>query len=304
MREAQAQRRSRQINAEVNAMSISRSRFTGACAALLLAVLVASPLARAEVATAENPEASAIWQKVRASLFQSRPIATATDDVITLEAPSRAEDAAIVPIAIKTRFAQTPKRYIDKVYLIIDNNPSPISAVFTFTPLSGRADIETRVRIDEYTHVRAIAETNDGKLHMVTRFVKAAGGCSAPPGKDAQSAQATLGRMKFRVEPGTGTVTGESDRPVLAQLMISHPNDSGLAMDQVTRLFTPPHFVRHVNITYGGQPVLSADVDFSISENPNFRFYFVPRGEGELKAEVVDSSDLRFESALKYRRPD
>jgi sulfur-oxidizing protein SoxY len=75
-------------------------------------------------------------------------------------------------------------------------------------------------------------------------------------------------------------------------------------MDQVSRLFTPAHFVRQVRITYGGQPVMSADVDFSISENPNFRFYFLPRGDGELKAEVVDSNDLRFESALKYRRPD
>jgi sulfur-oxidizing protein SoxY len=49
---------------------------------------------------------------------------------------------------------------------------------------------------------------------------------------------------------------------------------------------------------------MSADIDFSISENPNFRFYFLPRGEGELKAEVVDSNELRFESALKYRRPN
>jgi len=59
-----------------------------------------------------------------------------------------------------------------------------------------------------------------------------------------------------------------------------------------------------VNITYAGELVLSADVDFSISENPNFRFYFVPRGDGELKAEVIDSEDLRFESALPYRRHD
>jgi sulfur-oxidizing protein SoxY len=254
---------------------------------------------RAEIKTGDNPEASLIWQKVRASLFQSRPIATATEDVISLDAPVRAEDAAIVPISIKTRFAQTPARYIDKVYLIIDNNPSPISAIFKFTPQSGRADIETRVRVDEYTHVRAIAETNDGQLHMATRFVKASGGCSAPPGKDAQAALATLGRMKFRVE---GDATGAG--PVLVQLMISHPNNSGLAMDQVSRLFTPAHFVRQVNITYAGQPVMSAEVDFSISENPNFRFYFLPRGEGELKAEVLDSNDLRFESALKYRRPD
>jgi sulfur-oxidizing protein SoxY len=196
---------------------------------------------------------------------------------------------------------QTPERYIDKIYLIIDNNPSPISAIFKFTPLSGRADIETRVRIDEYTQVRAIAETNDGQLHMSTRFVKASGGCSAPPGKDAQAALATLGRMKFRVE---GEAAGQQagKQPVLAQLMISHPNNSGLAMDQVSRLFTPAHFVRQLNVTYAGQPVMSADLDFSISENPNFRFYFLPRGDGELKAEVLDSNDLRFESALEYRR--
>ncbi|MCX7171942.1 MAG: quinoprotein dehydrogenase-associated SoxYZ-like carrier [Proteobacteria bacterium] len=274
------------------------TRFPAVCILFIFGLLVVCTGTRAEIKTGDNPEDSPIWQKVRFSLFQSRPIEAATDQVISLDVPVRAEDAAIVPIAIKTGFRQAPARYIDKVYLIIDNNPSPVAAIFQFTPLSGRADIETRVRIDEYTHIRAIAETNDGQLHMATRFVKAAGGCSAPPGKDAQAALATLGRMKFRVE---GDATG--NQPVLAQLMISHPNNSGLAMDQVSRLFTPAHFVRQVRITYGGQLVMSADVDFSISENPNFRFYFLPRGDGELKAELVDSNDLRFESALKYRQP-
>jgi len=279
---------------------IMSTRFSVLCALFLIGLCAG---VRAEIRTGDNPEGSPMWQKVRASLFQSRPIASASDDVISLDAPVRAEDAAIVPISIKTRYAQSPERYIDKIYLIIDNNPSPISAIFKFTPQSGRADIETRVRIDEYTHVRAIAETNDGRLHMATRFVKASGGCSAPPGKDAQAALATLGRMKFRVEADAAG-TQARNQPVLAQLMISHPNNSGLAMDQVSRLFTPAHFVRQVNISYAGQPVMSADVDFSISENPNFRFYFLPRGEGELKAEVLDSNEMRFESALKYRRPD
>ena len=251
--------------------------------------------AGAQIKTGDNPEASEIWRKVRASLFESRPIAIASADVLLLETPVRAEDAAIVPIALRTRLVQTPARYIDKLYLIIDNNPSPVAAIFQFTPASGRADIETRVRIDEYTHVRAIAELNDGSLHMATRWVKASGGCSAPPGKDAQAALATLGRMRLRVDDA-----GAPGQPVLAQLMISHPNNSGLAMDQSTRQYTPAHFVRKVNISYGGQPLMSADVDFSISENPNFRFWFVPRGVGELKAEVVDSRDLRFESRLAY----
>jgi sulfur-oxidizing protein SoxY len=264
-------------------------------AACALLVCLLAP-ATAQLKSGDDPEASEIWKKVRASLFEARPITWPADDVLLLEAPARAEDAAIVPVSIRTRFPQSAQRYVDKLWLVIDNNPSPISAIFSFTPQSGRADIETRVRVDEYTHVRAIAETNDGKLYMTTRFVKASGGCSAPPSKDPQAALATLGRMKFRVE-------GEVDRgkPVLAQLMISHPNNSGLAMDQSTRQYTPSHFVRKIDVSYAGRPVMSADVDFSISDNPNFRFYFVPQGAGELKAEVVDSNDLHFESVLKLQ---
>jgi len=276
-------------------MKTVRRAFTSALLALLGLGLFGGA-AQGQLKSGDNPEASEIWQKVRLSLFESRPISTASDGIIVLDAPSRAEDSAVVPVAIRTRFPQSATRYVDKIYLIIDNNPSPISAIFQFTPGSGQADIETRIRIDEYTHVRAIAEMNDGKLYMATRWVKASGGCSAPPGKDAQAAQASLGKMRLRIDGD-----GVAGQPVLAQLMISHPNDSGLAMDQLSRQFTPAHFVRRVDISYAGKPLMSADVDFSISENPNFRFYFLPQGEGELKAEVLDSRDLRFQSSLNFR---
>jgi len=263
----------------------------------LFSGLLTAGSAHAQLKTGDNPEANPVWQKLRASLFADRPIKLDdAGEVVQLEAPARAEDAAIVPIAVRTRLPQSATRHVDKLYLIIDNNPSPLAAVFQFTPLSGQADIETRVRVDEYTHVRAIAEMNDGQIYMTTRFVKASGGCSAPPGKDAQAALASLGKMRLRVD---GEVA--RNKPVLAQLMISHPNNSGLAMDQSTRQFTPAHFVRKLDISYAGKPVLSAELDFAISENPNFRFWFVPTGEGELKAEVVDTKDLRFESALQLR---
>jgi len=230
---------------------------------------------------------------VRASLFETRPIVNATDDTLQLDTPVRAEDAAVVPIAMRAKLPHTASGYVSKLYLIIDNNPSPISAIFSFTPQSGRADIETRVRVDEYTFVRAIAETSDGRLLMRTRFVKASGGCSAPPGKDPQAALASVGKIKMRVD---GEVV--LDKPTLVQLMISHPNDSGMVMDQLTRQFTPRWFVRTVKVAYGGQPVLLADLDFSISENPNLRFYFVPRGPGRLTAEVVDSNQTAWKSSL------
>jgi sulfur-oxidizing protein SoxY len=269
-------------------------------AALLWLLAVGAGPAWAQLKSGDNPDASPNWLRVRAPLFQDRPIRTAdADTVIQLDAPARAEDAAIVPIALRAQFAQSAQRSIERVWLLIDNNPSPVAAVFTFTPASGRADIETRVRIDEYTFVRAIAETNDGRLYMATRFVKASGGCSAPPGKDAQEALATLGKMRLRVDnpQGSGAARGG---PLLAQLMISHPNHSGLAMDQLTRQYTPPHFVRRINVSYNGKPVMTADVDFSLSENPNLRFHFNADGGGELKAEIVDSNELKFETSTRY----
>lgn len=263
----------------------------------LPATLLATAVPAANLQPDDDPAASPVWQKVRASLFENRPIQSASAELLRLEAPARAIDAAVVPIAIRTRVPAGAAWYVSKLYLIIDANPSPISGIFSFTPDSGRADIETRVRVDAYSHVRAIVETSDGKLHMVTRFVKASGGCSAPAGSDAAAAQASLGQMRFRVE---GDLKGKE--PVLAQLAIEHPNHSGLAMDQATRQYTPAHYVRKIDVSYAGRPVLSADVDFSMSENPNFRFYFVPQaGGGELRATVVDSKDLRFVAAQALR---
>jgi sulfur-oxidizing protein SoxY len=237
-----------------------------------------------------------IWHKIRDAHFAGRALEASADPVVSLEAPNRAEDSAVVPILIHAMQPQDPQHWVRKIFLVIDKNPSPMGAVFTLTPDSGRADIETRVRIEDYSWVRAIAETNDGKLYMAMKFVKASGGCSAPAGKDMEVAMARLGRMKFRTE---GEIA--LNQPNQAELMISHPNISGLAMDQITRLYAPPRFVRTIQVRYAGTPVMSADLDFTISENPNFRFYFVPRGEGDLKAEVVDSSDARFETSVAIR---
>jgi sulfur-oxidizing protein SoxY len=273
-------------------LDLARRRFVALCAAA-----GAGP-ALAQLKTGDNPEASANWLRVREPLFGHKTIRTDADAVIQLDAPVRAEDAAIVPIAVRARFAQSAERAIQRLWLVIDNNPSPVGVALRFSQASGRADIETRVRVDEYTFVRAIAETNDGQLWMATRFVKASGGCSAPPGKDPAAALASLGQMRLRVDSaGAGAAP---NTPALAQLMISHPNHTGLAMDQLTRQFTPAHFVRHVDVSYAGRPVLTADVDFTLSENPNLRFYFAPQEAGELKVTIVDSNDQKFESSTRY----
>ena len=239
-----------------------------------------------------DPE-TAVWKKLRSSLFENRPMSA---DALELVAPARAEDGAVVPIAIRARFSQSSARYIKRLYLIVDNNPSPIAARIDLTPASGRADIETRIRVEQYSYVRAVAELSDGTLAAQARFVKASGGCSAPAGGDPATA-GRVGRMRLVVD-----AAGAYNEPTAAQLVVSHPNHSGLAMDQLTRLYTPAYFVRSVKVSYAGAPVLAAEVDFSISENPYFRFYFVPYAPGDLKVEVIDTKELKFETAAAVRR--
>ena len=256
----------------------------------LLACIAAAGVAHAQD---PDPEASPIWQKVRADLFAGKTIAPG-DGVVSLEVPARAQDPAMIPLTIRAQFPQTSERYIERIWLLVDNNPSPIAAVFQFTRLSGRADIETRIRLEQYSQVRAIAATNDGALYMASRYVKAAGGCSAPSGPDAAAAKANLGKMRLLLDEAT-----PPGQPALARLMISHPNASGLAMDQLSRTYAPPHFVRSIEVRYAGELVLRADVDFTISENPYFRFYIVRADEALLEAKVVDNQDLVFTETIR-----
>jgi sulfur-oxidizing protein SoxY len=260
-------------------------------AALLVAALLATVAQAAD--NPPDPDQVQVWRVVRQGLFGDRTIVDDSGEVVVLRAPSRAQDASTVPVSISTRAEQTNDSYVRKLYLLIDGNPSPVAAIFTLTPDSGRADIETRVRVEDYTWMRAVAEMNDGRLFMTKRYVKAAGGCSAPYGT-APDFDAFKPRLKLRLD--ASVVPGQ---PNLAQLMIQHPNSSGLARDQLTQLFIPPYYVRSIDVTYAGKLVLSAQVDFSISENPNVRFYFVPREAGELKVVAVDTKERRIEGAVQ-----
>ena len=97
------------------------------------------------------------WPDLREALFEDRPIQDGSG-VISLEAPTRAYDAALVPVTLTAEMAQTSERYIKSITLVIDKNPAPVAAVFNTSPLAGSATIATRIRINEYTNVRAIAE--------------------------------------------------------------------------------------------------------------------------------------------------
>jgi predicted secreted protein len=106
----------------------------------LLVVLMLGGTARAEPSEAER---AARWADLKHAIFGDRVVEDAGDRV-AIDAPMRAEDAALVPVAI--RVVQTFALEVRGLYLVIDNNLSPMTTpIFMLLP-KPRTGASTRPR--------------------------------------------------------------------------------------------------------------------------------------------------------------
>ena len=260
-------------------------------AALFAAALLVAPRAMADAPAPADP-----WPMLAQDIFKGQPIQDGSG-LIAIEMPYRAEDAAIVPVTLRMTLPPGDTRQVKAVTLVIDQNPAPMAARFELGRDAAVTEISTRVRVNFYTDVHAVAELSDGHLYMVKTYVKASGGCSAPAAKNAEEAKNNLGQIRFR--QFAPTEDGPTNGSRSAQVMIGHPNNSGLQMDQVTQLYVPPFFVNDLRILQDDAPLLSMQGGISISENPNIRFSYVPNGAKTIRVEAKDTDGHVFQGEWK-----
>ena len=263
----------------LRAHSVGRTLGRAALAAALLALAI--PSAKAE---------EDVWPSLKQATFGDRVIA-AEDGMVALDAPVTADDAALVPITV--RVPPEVKQALKSMTLIIDKNPSPVVVTFTFGPAAGTGgerSMSTRVRIDNFSHVRAILETEDGTLHMASKFVQAAGGCAAMQAKDPDTENEGLGKMLVKTFP-----PALSTAPLFeGQVMLKHPNSNGMQLDIGTGGYIPARFITEMTVKRGGDLVFRMESSFSISTNPNFRFTFGRGGDNELDVAITDTDGAVF----------
>ena len=236
------------------------------------------------------------WPGLVQDIFDSRPMLDGSG-VLAIDMPARAEDAAIVPVTLRTTLPPGDSRRFRAITLVIDQNPAPMAGRFEFGPDSTISEISTRVRVNSYSDVHAVAELSDGQLYMTKVFVKAAGGCSAPAAKNPQEARGRLGQIRFREFARTGDTPASGARE--AQLMIGHPNNSGLQMDQVTRHYVPAFFVNDIKIWQDDRLLLSLQGGISISEDPHLRFTHLPGDAKRYRVEARDTEGHLFAGEWK-----
>jgi sulfur-oxidizing protein SoxY len=258
-------------------------RFRLLCIAGLLSVILGASLVHAAGNEPYGP-----WPGLVQDIFKNRPIHDGSA-VIAIEMPYRAEDAAIVPVILPSRLSPYDIRRMVSITLVIDQNPVPMAARFELGPEANVAEIATRVRVNSYTDVHAVAELSDGQLYTAKTYVKASGGCA----RNADEAKGRLDQMRYRQFARAESGTRE------AQIMIGHPNNSGLQMDQVTQLYIPAFIINELWLWQDDSPVLAMGGGISLSEDPNIRFTYVSKGAKRFRAEAKDIKGHIFRNEQK-----
>ena len=167
---------------------------------------------------------------------------------VTIKAPYRALNSSSVPISIES-FDPNIVSY----NLVIDENPTPCCAKFFFYDIPAR--IITNIRVNAYTDLRVISENEFDELRYNKQYIKAAGGCSAPPVLTSDKPFGTINLLQ------TNGWT---------KIKIWHPNFSGMQFNQLTRSEIPAEYIDNVKMwvddnlvwEYNGTIGIAQDVFF------------------------------------------
>lgn len=249
-------------------------------AAMAFAALAAGSAAGSAIA-------SPAWQGIRSEVYGARDIRDGAS-VIKLQAPYRPDNVMSVPL---TADVHVPKgQSIKSVSFIVDNNPSPVAAVFALEGQRDHAVLTTHIRLNEQSDVRIVVETNAGELYMVEQLVKFAGGqasCSAPPQGDPAEIAANMGKMNLELTGPRAVASKVSQR---AKYELNHPNHTGMVLDQITLLYIPLLMVEHIEVLQGDEKVLSMTGSITLSQNPKFEFDYQTNGATEMTIVARDTS--------------
>ncbi len=262
------------------------ARYVSACqAAVALAAFTAGVLGSSAAF------AGPAWDGIKAEIYGSRALLDGSA-VIELTAPYRPDDVMAVPLAADVRL---PKgQSIKSVSFVVDENPSPVAAVFQIGGAREHAALTTYIRLNQQSDVRVVVKSATGELYMVEQLVKFAGGqasCSAPPQGSPEEIAANMGKMTLALQGPRAVASNSVQR---AEFELNHPNHTGMVLDQMTLFYIPLLMVEHIEVKQGDDVVLTMAGSITLKQNPKFAFDYKTNGATDMTVTARDTSGAVF----------
>jgi len=246
---------------------------------------------------------SKLWPVLKEAFFEKREIKEV--DFIKIDAPTRAESGAQVPITYKIDNFLSNGVVIKKLYVFVDANPIPLTSTYHFTDAlsdtkkQAQFELSTRIRFETDSYVHLVGESEAGQLFFTSREIRASGGCGSTDNGDEAAIRAAVGNIKLKV--------GELDEPVklgspaYVTFNIKHIMRTGLQRDAATQGYYPAFYIKKTTFTYNGKPLFSVDIGVGTAEDPYIKFNFVPDAMGTLAVTAADNEGKIFVSEVEVK---
>ncbi len=249
-----------------------------AFASVATSMLTCPALAAARALPAD-PLNSPMWEYQAERLFGDAPVIF--DDRVKLVLPMIAEDQHVVPVSVDARALGAVKR----ILIFADLNPIPVA--IEYRPLRAEPFVETRIKLDQRTPVRAAVELADGSWHVAAEWIDAAGGgCSAPPVSRARGDWADhLGEMRGGAWPDA--------RATRLRVSIRHPMDTGLVEN------IPAYNVERLTVVdTAGKALADMNIYGAVAEDPAFTL-LVKEPAPVWRVSARDTNGLEFSGSIR-----
>jgi sulfur-oxidizing protein SoxY len=237
-----------------------------------------------------------LWPVMKEAFFEKRAMKEV--DFMKIDAPKRAESGAQVPVtySVDTAAAKDAGVKIVKLYSFVDANPIPLTATYHLTDALGDFHLSTRIRFETDAFVRLVGEDAAGKLYLVSRPIRAAGGCGGIVSNDEAEVRAAAGKIRMKV-----LAPKKFGTPTTAKVNIKHIMRTGLQRDLVSQGFLPAFYIKTAQFTYAGKPLMKIDVNVGTAEDPYFKFNFIPEEPGKLEMVATDNEGKQFTHAVDVK---
>lgn len=208
-------------------------------------------------------------------LAESRDLldgATVTTGSISLDLPGVTQDGSSVNLAVSIDHPMGEDRFIDRIHVFADRNPSPQVLDLHLKPGLGVAEFSTRLRLNESQRVIVLARNNEGDWFGESQEVRVTvSGCLSRGGDSGANNMQARARGPA---PLAARETGE------IRTLINHPMETGLREHRGRTV--PQNIIETFAVTNGDGPLLEATFHRSLAANPRLFFGIRPSNSQDL----------------------
>ncbi len=205
---------------------------------------------------------AAVWNK---AAFQAENIVDAEKGLsigreieskdIEIVVPSRAENGAIVQVAVHSHIANT-----EAIAIFVDKNPTALIGNYLFHQTTVPWMV-TRIKMAETSNIKVIVKSGNQYFTATQQVEVLENGC----GGASSNQEPFKSSMKIRAKLVDHDMTQ-------IKAIITHPMHTGYGKDDAGQLI-PAHFIQLVTIKHNQQPVIEMQLGTGISKNPYLTFH-------------------------------